>query len=145
MAALRDKLTKWRRLRPSERAAFRIAYVLLPVTTASLKISGLAVTRKRLTRWLPTRPLVTGSGPEDQAEAIARMVAAAARLHPVPAKCLAKSMTLWFLLARVGIDSQVRIGVAVVDDLFDAHAWVDLEGRILLGTPESVSQYSVMI
>jgi hypothetical protein len=119
--------------------------VLLPVITVSLKVSGLSATRTRLTRRISARPPATGPGSMNQAEAVARMVEAAARRHPVPTKCLARSMTLWFLLARMGIESHVRIGVAMLGDVFDAHAWVDLEGCVLLDTPGTVSQYSVMI
>jgi hypothetical protein len=145
LSAWRIKLAKWSGLPRRERAAFRTAWMLLPLVTFSLWITGLAVTTRRLTRWLPaTRPPALPDAAE-VAESVALMVMAAAERQPIPAKCLAKSVTLWFLLARLGIDSKVRIGVTKFDGVFDAHAWIEIDGRVLLDPSGVVGQYGVMV
>jgi hypothetical protein len=45
--------------------------------------------------------------------------------HP---SCLAKSLTLWWLLGRQGIESHLRIGIRKVGEKFEAHAWVERDG-----------------
>jgi Transglutaminase-like superfamily len=57
----------------------------------------------------------------------AEMVKVAARHGIYHANCLDQSLVLWWLLARQGIESDLRFG-ARKDDGFEAHAWVEVEG-----------------
>lgn len=52
--------------------------------------------------------------------------------HP---SCLAKSLALWWLLGREGIQSHLRIGARKENGKFEAHAWVEL-GGVALNEPE---------
>lgn len=45
--------------------------------------------------------------------------------------CLAKSLTLWWLLRREGIPTDLRIGVRKVNEKIEAHAWVERDGAAL--------------
>jgi hypothetical protein len=64
-----------------------------------------------------------------RAERYARGIATAARHHPVRARCLHRALVLHRWLRREGLPSELRIGVQHVNGTFNAHAWVELEGR----------------
>jgi hypothetical protein len=52
--------------------------------------------------------------------------------HP---NCLNFSLALWWLLARQGIASDLRVGVRKEGEKFEAHAWVEC-GGVPLNEPE---------
>jgi len=58
------------------------------------------------------------------------MVNAADRHGLVHPSCLAKSLTLWWLLGRQGIPSQLRIGTRKEKEKFEAHAWVETRWNV---------------
>src|SRR5216684_2901159 len=65
-------------------------------------------------------------------ERLARLVNACSRVVP-RATCLTQSLAVQFLLERAGYASVIRIGVARNDGCgFEAHAWVDCHGQVLL-------------
>jgi hypothetical protein len=47
------------------------------------------------------------------------------------ATCLPRSLTLWWLLRRRGIESELRLGVRKDGDSIVAHAWVECEGEVV--------------
>ena len=61
---------------------------------------------------------------------IVRIVSAVTRRHPYRANCLERSLTLWWLLGRHGVDADLRFGVrpSAVDASPDFHAWVEVGG-----------------
>ncbi len=65
-------------------------------------------------------------------EKLAWSVAAVSRYIP-HATCLTQALALKVLLARHGHPSEVRIGVAKQDGQLKAHAWLERNGRILIG------------
>jgi hypothetical protein len=65
-----------------------------------------------------------------------RMVLAAARNSLVPSSCLERSIAIWWLLARRGIATQLRIGVRKDQGKLAAHAWVEYQGHAI-GEPEA--------
>jgi hypothetical protein len=131
-----EKLRRFSALeRPARKLLLR-ALTMLPLVSLGLKLRGFQATQAALKKILP-RPLPEQSpGDEKQLVALtAHMVNAADRnglLHP---SCLAKSLTLWWLLARQGITSQLRIGIRKEVEMFEAHAWVE-RGGIALNEPE---------
>ena len=70
------------------------------------------------------------------------MVNAADRLGLVHPSCLAKSLTLWWLLGRQGIPSQLRIGIRKEAEKFEAHAWVERDGAALNEPDEHHHHYA---
>jgi hypothetical protein len=132
----------WQRLRrfsALERSAqnlFLRAIVLLPLVTLSLRWRGFRATQAMLQRFLSDGKM----GPEVArlgkcvAEA-AHMLNAADRHGLVHPSCLAKSMTLWWLLGRQGIASHLRIGTRKENEKLKAHAWVERDG-VALNEPE---------
>lgn len=75
---------------------------------------------------------------------LAWAVAAAARRVPF-ASCLAQALALESLLAQAGWPSELRIGVAR-DPVggFDAHAWLEHEGVVLIGDRPGLARYRVL-
>ena len=125
----------WKRLRRFSalerraRGLFLRAAVLLPLVRLSLRVRGFGATQAML------RALLSGSKKalgreQDSAQLTARMVKAAGRHGLVRASCLEESLALWFLLARQGISSDLRIGIRREGD-FAAHAWIEHDGCAL--------------
>jgi hypothetical protein len=72
----------------------------------------------------PTRAVVT---PGECAIDVRR----ASRLWP--ARCLPQAIAAACLLKRAGLAPEVRLGVARDGDRFDAHAWVQCDGIVVVG------------
>ena len=121
---------RWRALPASDRRLVLALLALLPATAAAIRLLGVGRVCGFLSRH---PPIETDAQPADtqQARALARLVDAAARRVPGRPSCLPRSITLWWLLRRRGIDSALRIGVRTVDGRLHAHAWVELDGLVL--------------
>ena len=76
---------------------------------------------------------------------ISRTVRRVSRYVP-GASCLTQALATQVLLARHSIASTLQIGVAKDEHgKFQAHAWVEHEGRIIIGgTRRSVARYTVL-
>jgi hypothetical protein len=72
-----------------------------------------------------------------------RMVRAAAHYGFGRRTCLQKSLTLWWLLRRQGISSNLRLGARKTGDKFEAHAWIEYNGTALDDGDEPAKQYAV--
>jgi hypothetical protein len=137
MAWWKSAVSNWRkfqRLSRVERWVFVQALVLLPLTALALRWLGFKRWLAVLKRLAPREagPLGGRSGTFDRrAGFIANMVRVAARHGPYPATCLPQSLTLWWLLRRRGIDSDLRIGVRKESSQLEAHAWVEHRGLVL--------------
>ena len=87
-------------------------------------------------------------GPGSRATVLLRRVIWAVRVSSryVPeATCLTQALAANFLLARSGYRSQLRIGVAKNEyGQLDAHAWVECDGRIVMGSLPYLSRYSLL-
>jgi hypothetical protein len=117
----------------AERRLLAQALALLPLTALALWAMGFRRWQALVARLTP----VVDAGGRDEAAVIregratARLVEAAARRGPYRASCLPRSLALWWLLRRQGIESDLRIGVRKEAGLFEAHAWVELRGLVL--------------
>jgi hypothetical protein len=65
-------------------------------------------------------------------EALARAVSAVARRIP-GATCLTQALALDLLLRRRGVVARLVVGVSNRGERFGAHAWLEYEGRVLIG------------
>ena len=121
--------------RPAQTLFLR-ALVMLPLVGLSLKFRGFEATRSTLRKRLSLAIQQTGSDfLNRQVSLTAHMVNAADRHGLVHPSCLVKSLTLWWLLGRQGITSELRVGVRKEGGNLEAHAWVEREG-IALNEPE---------
>ena len=75
---------------------------------------------------------------------IAWAVTAASRYIPFT-RCLSKAMVAQILFARLGYPAKLRIGVLKSDKgQLEAHAWVESQGRIVIGNLEDISRFSML-
>jgi len=58
-----------------------------------------------------------------------------------PGKCLSRSIALYAVLRRYGIDAEIRIGARSVRNTITAHAWVEIDGRPVNAGPAVRTRY----
>jgi hypothetical protein len=132
-----ERLRRFSVLHSDARGLFFRAAIALPLISLSLKFRGLRATLDSLQRSSsnPSEALQQSlhvSAPDiDPVQITARMVNAAARNAWTPSTCLEKSLTLWWLLRRRGLISELRIGARKINEKFEAHAWVERNGTAI--------------
>lgn len=84
----------------------------------------------------------------DVTEALDRMAVAVRRASDYGVfapTCLVRALALEDLARRVGADEAVvRVGVRRQGGAFEAHAWLELDGRVVGDTREHVSGFTVL-
>ncbi|MBZ5643361.1 MAG: lasso peptide biosynthesis B2 protein [Acidobacteriia bacterium] len=139
---------KWRGFRnrpPEERALIVRAAILLPLTEACLRLFGFRRYKHLIEKFSSPRSLSQPMPVDAQRGAALRAVRAvrSVELHgPSRPNCLERSMTLWWLLRRDGIDGELHIGARKEDGKLKAHAWVELRGEILNDSAEIHAHYA---
>ena len=133
----------WVRLSWKERSLLLEALILLPLVALSLTLWGMRRTQSVLAQLSQQTMLVPSTALLPQVDKTARMVGIAAQYSLLRTNCLKKSLVLWCLLRRQGIESELRIGVRREQNEFQAHAWVEYEG-IVLNDTQSVRQRFAM-
>ena len=141
-------MEKWRRFRKrplEERALILRALVFLPITEIGLRVMGFQrckeMIEKLRVRERPSRTLGSVS-PGEMAWKITRAVRTVELHGPGAPNCLERSMLLWWMLRRRGIEGELRIGARKNGSRLEAHAWVELEGEVLNDSPEVHRHYA---
>lgn len=136
------KLKKFLALPGKEKRLFLHALIWLPFFELGVRTMGL----KRMVRFVSGSPNATGS--DDSLERIrqdATIIQRAVNHSPVPVRCLARTLYLWRLLQKQGIDTDLCIGVDKAGAAgFDAHAWLEQDGEILNDTATAISRFHVI-
>ncbi len=124
-------IQRFNALEHGARGLFLRASVVLPLITVSLRWRGFRKTKASLQHFLSVP--YGSQNPDAQARAVftAKLVHAAARHGIGDPACLERSLALWWLLARQGIASDLRVGVRKDGETFEAHAWVECGGQSL--------------
>ena len=125
-------LDKLRALSGWERGVLLRAVVALPVISAGLRGLGLGRMQRILARLTPARAAQVDN--LDEARSMARVVNAAG--HRMRVACLGRSLTLWWLLRRRGMESSIHLGASKNGSDFAAHAWVEMDGSVLNDRPD---------
>lgn len=109
------------------RAAF-----LLPPVACALRCVGF----RKIERLIGSRELLNAATTTGSAErkwriayAARRMTDAASRHGIMRGNCLSKSIVLWHLLRREGLDATLCVGGRKEGASFEAHAWIELDGK----------------
>jgi hypothetical protein len=91
-------------------------------------------------RWIEARVMTPPAATPDAAApaAIALAVTRASKLVPF-ATCLTQALAGGFLIRRAGAHAIIHFGVAKGDTGFKAHAWLESDGRILIGGREAAA------
>lgn len=128
--------SNWWLLPAWERHAFLRLMLLLPFAWLGLRVCGFAWT----SRWAERAPSPSRatrfsgmSQPElvEVAQRFATLTEIASRRGLYRANCLHQSLTLCRLLRSYGIAAQLRVGVRKHQETLDAHAWVELDGKVI--------------
>ena len=124
------RLNKFLRLPFSEKILFIKAWTLLGIIRSELSLLPF-ITLKNVLRVIgPSIARVDEELSEDQ---LAWAVAAASRFIP-KATCLTQALALQLFLQQAGHQARLHIGVEEEKKgSLQAHAWVESEGRILIG------------
>jgi len=134
---LKNRLRQLAELTPLQWWIILVAIFMLPVIALSLRLSGFKQTKNRMSRLIPTG-IDSMSVREDELSRtllISRAVAIAGNHGLFKANCLKQSLLLWWLLARRGIPSELKLGTQKIpQDTFSAHAWVEYRGNVLVDT-----------
>ena len=130
-----ERLRRFRALDGQARRTFLRAMLALPLVSQSLRWRGFRATQESLQR-RNARGSKSNNSEKQNLEMTVRMVRAAVRHGLGHPSCLEESLTLWWMLARQGISSEVRIGVRKQTENFEAHAWVERDG-VALNEPEA--------
>jgi|HubBroStandDraft_4_1064222.scaffolds.fasta_scaffold00245_12 hypothetical protein len=139
-------LEKWRRFRRrplEDRRLILRAALILPLTEIGLRLFGFRRWKELIEKFSRAAPLLQPMPADLQRDAALRAVRAvrSIELHgPTKPNCLERSMTLWWLLRRNGVDGELHIGARKEGARFEAHAWVELGGQVLNDGAE-VHQY----
>lgn len=65
--------------------------------------------------------------------------------HYVPrATCLPRALAGQYLLATHGYPSRLRLGVRKSGDRLSAHAWLEHQGRVVIGRVSNLSDYRLL-
>lgn len=107
--------------------------MLLMVLEVALRTAGFQRSHNAL-QWLAVKiPFRKKYSPDDAlSQEIADIVDHATRTTSLyPSQCLARSLTLHYLLIRHGQVSSLKLGVQTITGHFRAHAWVECNGKEL--------------
>jgi hypothetical protein len=125
-------IARYRQLSAGERRLFYHALVLVLAIRMRLWLQPFRMTRN----WVERQSKPPGPWRHLERRSIREVtwaVEAASRRVP-GATCLTQGMATQVLLGRLGQHSELRLGVArALDGQFEAHAWVETQGRIVIG------------
>ena len=122
---MRTRLQRIRALSAAQWRVVAISALLLAPIQIMLKSRGLKRTAATLAA-RSDRPL--GESNRTEATSMAEAVSLVAGRKVVGALCLGRSLLLWFLLRRRGMDAELVVGTTSPrDDAWMAHAWVELD------------------
>ncbi len=142
MRPLRPRVSRFLALPPEDRRIILQAARLIPWMAAKLRLAGLQRLRAKDRNVAASSPsTLEPDAAKDRASHLALLVGIAARNGPYRGNCLSQSLTLLRLLQREGIKADLRLGVRKEAD-FEAHAWVEHEGRPLNDTREVATRYA---
>ena len=114
---------------PARRFGLQLALVV-PFAHACLRMFGYNRTQAMQRRFIPAHPTpATPPGdPESYARDMRRLVRQVRDRSPLPGACLSRSLVLWWLLRRRGMEVELCIGARLEGGRFQAHAWVERQG-----------------
>src|SRR5205809_46056 len=95
---------------------------------------GEAMERRAYSKPTRRRPALEAHDAELAIDRIARVVdAVIRRARPlVRPGCLTRGITRYWLLRRAGVDVSLCFGARLVEGRFEAHCWIDRDGRPIL-------------
>ncbi len=138
---LLHKLHKFIFLKNSDRQLLLLATLTLIIIRLGLWLLPWKVLYAGIRKFAPISPDL--AQPDNFAwYRVVKAVNRASKLMLIEPKCLARALTTQILLIRQGYGSELCIGVAKNQEgKFEAHAWVENEGKIIIGKLSNHSQF----
>jgi hypothetical protein len=138
--SIRTRFRRFIALPADRKRAFLTAIAMLVAVRISLWVATVerveSSARRHARRTPDTRSPTPGG-----ADRIAWAVGSAARFVP-GASCLAQAIAAEALLIRAGHPAEIRFGVTKDGrGRIDAHAWVEVSGRVILGDDDDLKRY----
>lgn len=119
-----------------------VAWLSLVVMDVVLRVGDVRRVIDVLTFVAPRRPL-SGEPARQRAHAICAAMDSARVLYPRHVRCLQSAAAAGVLLRLMNVNAEMVIGVRRVP--FAAHAWVELEGEIVMNDRPRLSQLYTVI
>jgi hypothetical protein len=139
---------KFLRLSGRDRLFLVKTYILLTLIRLGLWLVPFEQLWKALVRLGQYRTPKTSSFPLRIGLVVQRAIWAvnwSCKLTPGGAKCLARALTVKVLLDRNHCPADFKIGVAKNGDgKFEAHAWIEVEGTVVIGQLQNLEQFTPM-
>lgn len=136
------KARSFLRRSPFERRLLVSAWLMLVLARVGLLLFQFG-TIHRLQSRIKIKPRSKPRDWREVDEQVADAVQVASRYIPGPVTCLPRALAAATLLKRLGSPAHLRIGVARGESgEFQAHAWVENEGRVIIGVLEDLNRYS---
>jgi len=143
LKSINDIITKLGRLSHQERLLLVQAWLLLMVADLALRLFPFTT----IQQYCRQQHVPRGQNSANALPAATRivwLVEKAGQYCPVRTSCLKEALVLSRLLARRGVPTTLRIGVGRQAEAFTAHAWLEQEGRVILGDRD-IDAYSRLI
>ena len=138
------KLRTFASLSRDERFLALEALVLPLALQVGFRAVGVAGTQNWLRKWACGKPVpVSELRPEAIIHMARRAQGITRRLVGSSGTCLQRSMTLWAVLARRGIESELRVGFRRQEGHIEGHAWVEYRGEPVNEAASVVNTYTV--
>jgi hypothetical protein len=120
-------------------------FVRATLTVAAIRIALWVLPFRTLRRVLPRTARDAGDGPGENIASIEKVAWAVGMAGGIVPRvtCLSQALAVQVLLARQGYPTTLTIGVAKSQDgQLEAHAWVEIEGRIVIGKLADLSRFT---
>lgn len=117
--------------------------LLTPLIHISLLSLGFQRTQRflkeRLTQEKKIQPTIIDN--RSFSRALRRLDKRFQKYNPLAGSCLSRTLSLWWLLQKMGIHTVIKIGTRREDGQFKAHAWLEYGNFPLNSRPQSCIQY----
>jgi len=133
---------RFQKLSRSERKLFFQALAFLLLTRIGLRVMGYSRWKAVIERLARPRWRLEPDVQFELAARITRAVRSAERHGPGTPNCLERSLSLWWILRRAGVEGALNIGARKCESRFEAHAWVELRGQVLNDSADIHSHYT---
>lgn len=135
------RLLKFLHFSGKERRVFIKVALLLSAIRLALWVLPFGILRRLMEGTADKNPVKQVNDHPD-IEIIIRAVKSTSRYIP-KATCLTQAIAARYLLSRLGSRAELRIGVnREGKEDFNAHAWLECQGKIIIGDFEGISKYT---
>lgn len=93
-------------------------------------------------RWLRRFPLLHG---RYEVARLTTLVDLAAKVTRGQGRCLTRSFLLFWLFKIRGKSAELLVGVSKESAIFQAHAWIETQGRVVGDSPEMTGRFATLL